>query len=260
MTEANGMKCLVVLAILLFLLTFPLRSPACSLAGCSGDGEEMGRDFVVLVTHQGRPLPGVSVWVTRFPGDDSKLFLGATGTDGTTRITHALRGEYWLHTDLLGIGAGGGCFHVSSRPSKKARQIVSYAWGDLAPATNEMAGRLIDPQPGEGATLLRNVLNHVVEPISGARLKLQNALTAEVYTTISNPDGGFSFGSIPNGTYVLHVEGGMTPGGRGYNPTDLLIGVSDTATRNMLLLWRTSGGGGECGGPSLFLELRTTPN
>jgi hypothetical protein len=251
-------KCVMAFGSLLFLLTFPLRSHACSLAGCLGDGGEMGRDFVVLVKHQGRPLPGVSVWVTKFPGDDSKLFPSTTGTDGTVRITHVLRGEYWLHTELLGIGAGGGCFHVRSHPSRNAKLIVRYEWGDLAPATSQIAGRIVDPQPGEGAALLQNIRNGIVTPIPEVRLKLQNALSGETYNNLSNGNGDFSFAPIPNGIYVLHVDSGKAPSGRDYESADLLIRLSDSATANTLLLKRTSGGAGSCGGPTLALELGRT--
>jgi len=248
-----------VAAALFLALSTP--SIACSVASCDDkDGDEMRRDFRVLVTHQSSPLAGVNIWVTRFPGDDSKLFLGITRSDGTVRITGLPPGAYWLHSELLGIGAGGGCFHISSRPSRKAKKLAKYEWGDLAPSTRQIAGRMIDPSPGEGATFLRNIINHVVDPIGKARLKLQDPLTGMSYAALSDLDGKFSFGPIPNGTYVLRVEGGATPGGRDYEPADLLIRVSNTATHQLLLLERTSGGAGSCGGPSIRLDFQDTPN
>ena len=200
--------------------------------------------------------------VTKYGGKEngSKSFSGMTASDGTVHVADLPAGEYWLDAELLGITAGSQCFHIGSRTSRKAKRTLTYEWGDLAPSTRQIAGTLIDPQPGEGAILLQNVRNGVVDPIPEARLKLQNALTGAVYNAVSNHDGGFSFAPPPNGTYVLHVEGGTMPSGRDYQSTDLLVRLSNTATQNMLLLKRTSGGAGSCGGPSLSLELRRVPN
>jgi hypothetical protein len=248
-------------AVLLSLLVFPISSLACSLASCVDNGVELQRDFVVSVTHGGKPLARVTVQVTRYGEEiDNKLFSGMTATDGTVHVPNLPPGEYWLDAGLLGITAGSQCFHVANHASRKARRTVKYEWGDLAPSTRQIAGRLIDPQPGEGVTFLQNIRNGVVAPISETKLKLQNALTGDVYDALSNDDGGFSFAQIPNGTYVLRIEGGKTPAGRNYESTDLLIRLSDAATNNLLLLKRTSGGAGSCGGPSLAMELLSTPN
>jgi hypothetical protein len=247
------LKYFIAICSIILFLSVPNRSMACSLSSCSmNNGDELRRDFSVRITLAGVPLAKVNIWVTRWPGDDKKVFSGETGTDGNTRVSGLPRGVYWLSSELLGIGAGGGCFHINSRPSKKAKRLVTYQWGDLAPTTRQVAGRLIDPAPGEGAAFLQNILKHVVDPIPEAKLELRNPLTGAIYTTLSDTDGRFSFGEIPSGTYVIHVEGGQTPIGHGFEPTDLLIQVTETASRNMLLLERS--GGSTCGSPTLILE------
>jgi len=87
-------------------------------------------------------------------------------------------------------------------------------------------------------------------------LRLQDPLTGAVYSTLSDSDGHFSFGQIPKGIYVLHIEAGTAPGGRGYDSTDLLVRLSDTAKQAMLLLTRSDASAGSCGGTSL--ELRSS--
>jgi ER membrane protein complex subunit 7-like protein len=72
-----------------------------------------------------------------------------------------------------------------------------------------------------------------------------------IYAAVSNQDGKFSFGEIPSGTYVLHVEGGT---GHHYDPEDILIEISPDATNNALQLWRVDGGGGSC--RSTFLDIQ----
>jgi hypothetical protein len=249
------LKPFLVICAIAVVLGVPTQSVACSLSGCStNEGNEMRPNFIVKVTHGSIALAKVSTSVTRLPGDENKLFSSVTGTDGTVHIPSLPPGEYWLHSELLGIGAGGQCFHISSHPSRKAKQMVTFQWGDLAPTTSQIAGRLIDPDPGEGGALLQNIRNHVVDPIRGATLRLQDPFTGAVYPNISDSDGNFTFGHLPSGTYVLHIEGGATPSGREYEPTDILIRLTNTSTRNLLLLERTMGGAGSCGGPSLILE------
>ena len=59
-------------------------------------------------------------------------------------------GDYWLDASFLGVNAAYFCFHVSERPSRKAKRRMRYDWGDLAPATRQLAGKLVDSQPGTG--------------------------------------------------------------------------------------------------------------
>jgi hypothetical protein len=234
-------------------LSTPKPSTACSLISCStNDEDEVRRDFTVKVTLGGVPLSMVNTWVTRWPGDEKKLFSGVTGTDGNVRVSRLPPGEYWLYSELLGISAGGICLKINSHPSKSAKRIETFRWGDSAPTTRKVAGRLIDPAPGEGAAFFQNILKHVVDPIPEAKLELRDPLTGAIHNTLSDIDGRFSFGDIPSGTYVIHIEGGRIPIGHGFEPTDLLIQVTDTASRDLLLLERS--GGSTCGSPSLILE------
>ena len=119
-----------------------------------------------------------------------------------------------------------------------------------------MAGQLVDSQPGHGGSPIMNLVHRVDVPIVHAKLKLQNPVTAAVYSTESDADGHFNFGPIPPGTYVLHVDGGTVTQGRDYESTDLLVSVSDTAKWDTLLLSRAEPD--NCGGTSL--ELRNQPN
>lgn len=247
------MKPIIAFFGVLISLIAPTSSLACSLASCSPNGgEEMRSSFVVKVTLGTVPLAHVVTWVARFPGSDDRSFSSVTGADGIVHIEHLQPGEYWLASEYLGIGAGGICFHVNSHPSRKAKEAIAYRWGEDAPPTRQIAGKIIDPAPGEGAVYLQNIIHHVVAPIRDADFKLQNPLTGTAYTASSDSDGNFSFGEIASGTYVLHVEGGATPVGHELQPTDFLIRVDGTAVRDKLLLERS--GGSTCGGPYIILE------
>jgi hypothetical protein len=112
---------------------------------------------------------------------------------------------------------------------------LQYEWGDYPKAISQIKGTLFD--------LTELKLNSPVVPMEGAQFKLQNPLNGATYTTASNQDGSFSFGVIPSGIYVLHIEGGT---GHHYDPENILIEISPSATNNTLLLTRMDGGGGSC--------------
>ena len=143
------MKGLCAAGVLISLLSFPASSPACSTASCLGSGDELRRDFRIDVKHGGKPLPGVSVRITHnTEGDNSEAFSGITSSDGTLRVENLLPGQYWLNAELQGIDAASQCFHVDSQPSRKAKSMVKYDWGELAPASREIEGRFVYAELG----------------------------------------------------------------------------------------------------------------
>jgi hypothetical protein len=205
--------------------------------------------------HAGKPVPGATVEVTG-PQDtsDAKKFAVTTDKDGIAHITNLAPGDYWLIAEYLEIGAACHCFHVKEKPSRKAKRNLAYDWGDLAPTTRRIAGRLIDSQPGIGGTPIQNLLHRIDVPIAEAKLKLQNARTEAMYQATSDAKGAFAFDGIPNGTYVLHIDAGMVEPGREYEASDHLIALGPTARRDSLLLKRQEASGGSCAGTTL--ELR----
>lgn len=241
------------LAMCLPLLAGP--ASACSLVGCTDRGIEMRRDFRVRITHGDKPVPGGVVEITGPQGDRSwKKFSVTTGKDGVVHITNLAPGGYWLRADFLGINAAYHCFHVAGSPSRKAKRGLKFEWGDEAPATRRIAGKLVDSQPGKGGTPIWNLLHRSDVPIASARLELRNATSGAKYTAASDADGTFAFDGIPSGTYVLHIDAGRVPPDREYEATDLLVALDSNARRDSLLLKRREPSGGSCGGTSLELQ------
>ena len=247
MGSKRNPKLLRVASIAWFVLVFSAPALACSVASCLDHGPEMDRSLAVLVRHGGKPLPGVHVQIT-----GAAQIERVTGPDGKAVNTALLPGDYWLRADLLGISAGYQCFHVAKKGSLRAKRSVQYSWGDEAPATRAVTGKLLDSQPGIGGHPLWNITHRVRVPIVGAQVDLRNPITSEDFSTRSNQEGAFRFDHIPQGTYVLHVERGNI--GRIFDPTDLLLEVNPKATRDQLVLIRTEPSGGSCGGTSLELQ------
>jgi hypothetical protein len=219
-------------------------------------GIEMRRDFAVRIRHADKPLPGATVEIIGPQGtNDAKRFTVTTGNDGVARITNLAPGDYWLNAEHLGVGAAYHCFHVNEKPSRKAKRNLAYDWGDLAPRTRRIAGKLVDSQPGKGGgTPIWNLLHRVDVPIADAKLTLDNATSGAVYHTTSDANGAFAFDGIPNGTYVLHIDAGKVEPDREYEASDHLIALGPTARRDSLILKRREASGGSCGGTGLELQ------
>lgn len=223
---------------------------ACSMAGCANEGEEMRSTFSILVTHDDKPLAGVNFHIA---ANGTEQFSGSTTNMGTIRVQKLAPGLYWLSGDFLGTGVVYTCFHVSAKPSRKAKARLSYMWGDEAPATTRIAGKLVDSQPAKGGTPIWNLTHGIDVPIAGANLKLQDPVTHAVYRTSSDQNGEFSFEALPSATYVLHIEGGMA-GDRDYHATNAVVSVDSSAPRNWLVFKRSDAGSGSCGGTELELQ------
>jgi hypothetical protein len=91
----------------------------------------------------------------------------------------------------------------------------------------------------------------VAVPISGAKLRLENAITNQTFNTTSNALCRFDFGSVQGGTYVLRIEGGET--GRSYDPTEIVLKVRRRTSAGTLEFTRTES---NCGDVYLMLSLK----
>jgi len=237
-------------SIAILLLVYSSAALGCSMAGCTNDGDEMRPTFTIVGRHDDKPLAGVSFHVVAKGSDQ---FSGLTDEKGIIQVPKLSPGLYWLNGDLLGTGVVYTCFHVGEKPSRRAKARLNYTWGDEAPGTSKIAGRLVESQPGKGGTPIWNLVHRTEVPIAGASLRLQDPITHAVYLASSDQDGRFSFEGMASGTYVLHIEAGAA-GDRSYDATDQLVRLDDTATRSFLVFKRRDGGGGSCGGTDLDLQ------
>lgn len=255
MLSLNHKRWLLVPAAIVTFCTIPVSVVACSVGGCIGRGAELRKNFIVTVTHQDKPLRGVSVQIARtsdVAGHQS--FLELTGADGGAHFANLPPGDYWMEAKLLGITAGYECFHINSSASRNAEKSRRYSWGDEAPAVRQAAGRLVDSRPGKGGNPLENLFQRVNVPIPEARLELRRPVIGTVYATVSDASGHFTFDRVPVGTYVLHINAGTAPGDRAFDAADLLVRFSEAAKLGTLLLTRSEPVGGSCGGTSLQIE------
>jgi hypothetical protein len=122
----------------------------------------------------------------------------------------------------------------------------------------QAVGRMVDSQPDKGDNALQNLLHRVNVPIAEVKMELRQTITGTTYTTASEANGHFAFEHVPNGTYVLHINGGTASGNGPFDTTDLLVRFSDTAKRSTLQRSPREPGGGSCGGT--YLEIEDSPD
>jgi len=217
----------------------------------------MEATFRIIIKLGRTGLNGAKVEITALPAD-RLIVTERTDSSGRATIKKLPRGEYHIRVSYLGVTAGADCFHVRAQSSALARSTLRYGWGGYGVSTRAVAGRLEESQPGKGVTFMRGkggallvgegghpILNFdhgVTGPIEGATMSLENALTREVLRSHSDEKGLFRFPAVPDGSYVLHIEGGKTA--RAYAPTDMIVPVSHTATRDSVVLTLSEDGCG----------------
>jgi hypothetical protein len=239
------MKCLALIA---FVLGLGGSSFACSAVGCVGDGEELLPTFTIKVKLDDKPLAGATFHIKT---KGVEQFSGVTDNAGGLLVSHLPPGFYWIQGDMLSTGITYGCFHVSDKASRKAKARLTYTWADEALRTSKMAGQLVASLPARSGTPIWNLTHRVDQPIAGAAITVHDAVSRAVYKTVSDQDGRFLIEGLPNGTYVVHIEGGSAADFT-YDPEDDVIRLDISAKRNELLF---KGGPSGCGGNQLSLDL-----
>ena len=132
-----------------------------------------------------------------------------------------------------------------------AKSSLRYRWGDYGAPMRSVAGTLQEWQPGTGGTPIWNIAHGSTVAVVGATALLQNAKSRENLRAVSDTKGAFAFPAVPDGIYVLHIEGGVTA--RAYSFADMIMTVSPTATRDTVLLTLQENG---CGTVTFHPEWR----
>ena len=220
---------------------------ACSIELiCPHHGPEVRRDFVVLVKHLGKPLARVTIQIFRVEEFKfEQVASGETGNEGTFQINNLPAGNYHINIEKLGVSAEYTCFHVSKLTGLGATRRLTYQWGDDAPATRQIVGRVLGAPKYAS---FNDALRHSADPpLAGTLLTLWDPITNNKSETRSGPDGKFAFDGVSDGTYVLKADGDTQPSGL-YFPGAIVIRLNSQAARETLLLWRSSQGA-DCSDP-----------
>jgi hypothetical protein len=195
----------------LFLGILLLFSAVQSAFGCEAMPLTLRRvsgDITVLVTHRDKPIAGISVSVV--PEKQTlAVFLGDTDRHGIVVIRGLPVGQYFVTAVHYNLEAGKELIRVVAAPDAKTVNRLKFEWADWSYETNRVAGTLTGLIPGNTGSQLMNILHPVKTFYPGVDMTLKNAFSEEEFHTTSDSSGGFMFGDVPDGIYVLTIAGGM---------------------------------------------------
>lgn len=212
----------------------------------------MRSSFTIRVTHAGIGLPGVSLQIVGTGVNGVPEFLyRMTGRDGAARFDSLEPGDYSIRGDLLGVWAGYECFHINRVASRSAKNRRTLQWGESPTAAHMPEGRIVESQPGKDGTPLQRLIHRITAPVSDSKLELRSP-KGPIYFASSDVNGRFAFADVPDGIYVLHIEGGNESN----ELDDFLLNLSHQEKPLELLVTRRDAGGGSCGGAGLEVVER----
>lgn len=226
--------CAITMAVVLALL------PASSAMACSYAYApvEIEPETIVSISHLGQPLPRVSVEVRTAGRHASRLlFRGSTERNGTLRLPRLQPGDYIASAYFLDVTVESSYVRVAERSSPLAKPRLEWEWASSPEIVRGVEGRLMDLSPPT-LEILPNMIERVTNrdklraeavthPISFASLRLQSVKTGQIYFAASDSRGSYSFDGIPDGSYVLRIEGGISF--NAYEPTVIVVRVDSSA-------------------------------
>jgi hypothetical protein len=198
---------------------------ACSAPMC-GRWKHVHSNFTVMASFRSRPLPGATVTI----GD----FVGTTGKDGALAVRGVKPGDYFVDVEYLGIAADGEyCIHIDSNWSLTARSSLRYEWQKYEGSHVGTKGRMVEKVRRSNNLLDYSKPDSFI-PFTDSKITLIQPLTGIKYESTPDADGRFSFESVPDGAYVLHVP--PTSSQREYGASNWLVEIDHRADRMLIEL------------------------
>jgi hypothetical protein len=213
--------------------------------GCSLQSMELRQvsaDLTIVVTHRGRPIAGITIQVVPEKSVDP-VFTGSTDEHGTVLIEGLIVGRYYLTASREGFDAGKEWIEVVAVPDRKTKKRLDFQWEDWSYQTRRVAGTLTGFVPGNTGNKVMDIAHPQETVYPGVDVALRNAFSGEEYRTVSDSAGTFVISSVPDGTYILTIAGGMNSITGTADVTKQVIDVvHSTKVRNSLPLQLKSTG------------------
>lgn len=189
----------------------------------------------ITITHRGAAIAGIPVRVTREGEAAAEVFSASTDEHGAVVTGILPVGRYYLVATYLGFEAGEEWIEVVAGRSETAKSEFAFRWADDTYVVHRVDGSLSGLVPGNSGNALQNLLHPVETVYSGVRVTLKSAFSDPTYSTISDSTGRFIIDPVPDGIYLLTIEGGMmSVSGRGADETTAIVDVSHSAASGFL--------------------------
>lgn len=207
------------------------------LHGRSSSSTEWKRvppDLTVAVTHDKAPIAGIEVTVVPV-NSSSPVFARVTNQLGHLYIRGLASGRYLLTAAHCGFEAGKEWIEVVAAADETTTKHFNFEWNSHY-RTRRIAGRLTGLAPGSTGSEWMDIVHPVRAVYGGVAITLRNAFGADEYRTHSNRDGEFLIDHVPEGIYVLTIDGGEQEIGGTADVTSRIVDVSSSETREDLPL------------------------
>jgi len=203
-------KAVLRLPLCVWLLITVARQPvlACSVAVTSF---EVTDHFIVDVFDRGKPVQGLSIELTSSSksADDGikKRVVLAQKTDenGEAAFSAVRSGYYTVIVKQEAFSKSADIF-VKKHASKSAEGTITFEWPgapilSVRSVSGLLSGQIKTERP------LDDQIHPVFQPLSNAKVTLLDGVTEQVMESqTASESGAFSFQTISEGVYILHIE------------------------------------------------------
>jgi hypothetical protein len=222
-----------VLKLACFLLLGAQAAVCCSVQSLKL--QQVASDFTVVATHRKNPIAGIRIEIQP-KGKAERVVTEETNEAGEIRVTGLPVGEYFVSASHADIEAGTQWIEVVAVPDDKTKSRLAFEWADWSYKTKRVAGTLTGLVPGDSGNPLMDIVHPKETIYPGVAISLRNAFGTEEYRTVSDSSGGFAFDHIPDGIYLMTIEGGMKSVNGTGAQTTLVIDLAAASSRDFLPL------------------------
>lgn len=213
--------------------------------------QRVSPDLTVVVTHRQKPIAGIEIQVVP-EGSSETIYSGVTDRQGTVLIQGLKPGAYFLTASHRDFEAGEVLLEVADSTVAAAKKRLDFQWADSAYQSRRVAGTLTGFVPGDTGNAIMNLVHPRVTLYAGVAITLKNAFSDDEYRTISDSSGLFILEPVPDGIYVLTIDGGMKSVWGTVGPTRQVLDLTQAASRDSLDFQLQPGS--SCGPPHLELK------
>lgn len=222
-----------ILQVLLLLMCCVQAAVATSVR--SLELRQVSSRLTVVVTHRKKPIAGIKVQIIPEKRVDP-VFTSSTDERGIVLIDGLAAGRYYLTASYEEFEAGKEWIEVVAVPKAKIKKRFDFQWADWSYQTRRVAGTLTGLVPGNTGHPLMDIAHPNPTVYPGVAITLKNAFAEDERHTISDSTGAFLFDHVPEGIYILTIEGGMKSIAGNADITRQVIDVIRTGDRDSLPL------------------------
>ena len=205
----------------LLLIAGNLDVSACS---SSPNPTKIGRDFLVGIFNQGRPVAGLQIELSTDPrsGDEESRTISIVTTDvgGLARFASVPPGPYFVGIKHPAY-AYSEELQVMRHPPKGSPEKITFEWSGWKPLTTQSVSGSLNGHVRTDRGFGPDFSQPIYSTVLGAKLTLSKAVTNEIVDAQTTQESGlFTFAPVPAGFYFLRVETPLSNAVRWHYPTD----------------------------------------